>query len=201
LSGIALQLELGHCYHILQLLLTVITVELELLVNLSSIPLAYYLSIYPNFRNIWLSQAMASVSTLPPPALQASRAALASALAEQPVQNESSDTLNEGSLEDGEIQEVDMQAQAEGIRTVFNDPTNFNVKVSIHLLYCDSQLIYFLAPALLTMDPLVRLAGYQRAESATNTRHCVSSDTCPLDAWGGRCDGLDGRYQTRYKLR
>ena len=32
-------------------------------------------------------------------------------------------------LEPGEIQEVDMQAQADNIRTVFNDPTNFNVKV------------------------------------------------------------------------
>jgi translation initiation factor 4E len=79
---------------------------------------------------------MASVSTLPPQALQASRAALASALAEQPVQNESADTINEGPLEEGEIQEVDMQAQAEGIRTVFNDPTNFNVKVAVHPLSC-----------------------------------------------------------------
>lgn len=32
-------------------------------------------------------------------------------------------------MEDGEIQEVDMESQAEGIRTVFNNPKDFNVKV------------------------------------------------------------------------
>lgn len=31
--------------------------------------------------------------------------------------------------EEGEVQEIDMESQAEGIRTVFSDPTNFNVKV------------------------------------------------------------------------
>ncbi|KAJ7706110.1 eukaryotic translation initiation factor 4E class I [Mycena rosella] len=60
------------------------------------------------------------------PALTASRAALSAALADQVVPND------DESLEPGEIQEVDMQAQADGIRTVFNDPTNFNVK---HPLY------------------------------------------------------------------
>ncbi|CAK5280250.1 unnamed protein product [Mycena citricolor] len=57
---------------------------------------------------------------LPGPALSASRAALSAALADQAPEAES--------LEPGEIQEVevDMQAQAEGIRTVFSDPTNFN---------------------------------------------------------------------------
>lgn len=78
-------------------------------------------------------------STLPGPALAASRAALNAAIADQQVENggESPTTPaipepNGGgeSPEPGEIQEVDMQAQAEGIRTVFNDPTNFNVKVS-----------------------------------------------------------------------
>jgi translation initiation factor 4E len=54
------------------------------------------------------------------PALTASRAALSAALA---------DNTPDEVLEPGEIQEVDMQAQAEGIKTVFNDPTNFNVKV------------------------------------------------------------------------
>jgi translation initiation factor 4E len=67
---------------------------------------------------------MAAVSTLSGPALQASRAALSAALADQPSDNSADDAL-----EPGEIQEVDMQAQADGIRTVFNDPTNFNVKV------------------------------------------------------------------------
>ena len=69
---------------------------------------------------------MASVSSLPNPALQASKAALSAALAE----NEKKANGDE-SLEPGEIQEVDMQAQADNIRTVFNDPTNFNVKVGL----------------------------------------------------------------------
>lgn len=88
-------------------------------------------------------------STLPGPALAASRAALNAALADQqsteagqPEDASSSSSTaapaipepngNGESLEPGEIQEleVDMQAQAEGIRTVFNDPTNFNVKVT-----------------------------------------------------------------------
>ncbi|KAJ7925850.1 translation initiation factor eIF 4e-like domain-containing protein [Mycena leptocephala] len=64
--------------------------------------------------------------TLTGPALTASRAALSAALADQAAVND------DESLEPGEIQEVDMQAQAEGIRTVFSDPTNFNVK---HPLY------------------------------------------------------------------
>ena len=74
------------------------------------------------------THVMASVSTLPGPALQASKAALSSALAENLKDNEKA-TNGDQSLEPGEIQEVDMQAQADNIRTVFNDPTNFNVKV------------------------------------------------------------------------
>jgi len=69
---------------------------------------------------------MAAASTLSGQALQASRAALSAALAEQ------APTAEGESLEAGEIQEVNMEAQAEGIRTVFSDPTNFNVK---HPLY------------------------------------------------------------------
>ena len=77
---------------------------------------------------------MASVSSLPGPALQASRSAVQAALVEHP-EAESHSTAKDGevgddaSLEPGEIQEVDMQAQAETIRTVFSDPKNFNVKV------------------------------------------------------------------------
>lgn len=63
-------------------------------------------------------------STLPAPALQASRAAINAALSDQ-NQNNSDD------LEPGEIQEIDMEEQAEGIRTVFSDPKNFNVKVGV----------------------------------------------------------------------
>ncbi|KAJ7070971.1 eukaryotic translation initiation factor 4E class I [Mycena amicta] len=61
-------------------------------------------------------------SVLSGPALTSSRAALSAAL-----QDNASDDV-----EPGEIQEVDMQTQAETIRTVFSDPTNFNVK---HPLY------------------------------------------------------------------
>ncbi|KAK2461868.1 hypothetical protein APHAL10511_006331 [Amanita phalloides] len=60
-------------------------------------------------------------------ALQASRAALSAALADHPTPKDDGD-----SLEPGQVQEVDMQAQAEGLRTVFSDPKNFNVK---HPLY------------------------------------------------------------------
>jgi len=64
-------------------------------------------------------------STLPVPAQQASRAALNAAFAEQSQNNDKA-----GDYEPGEIQEVDMEEQAEGIRTVFSDPKNFNVKVT-----------------------------------------------------------------------
>ncbi|KAJ4484063.1 translation initiation factor eIF4e [Lentinula lateritia] len=68
------------------------------------------------------------VSALNGPTLAASRAALSAAMADENP-NISDDAE---SIEPGEIQEVNMEAQAEGIRTVFSDPTNFNVK---HPLY------------------------------------------------------------------
>jgi len=85
---------------------------------------------------------MASVSSsLPPSALQASQAALNSALAENPLHVNTN--VSPDSVEPGEIQEVDMVAQAENIRTVFNDPQNFNVK---HPLY-SSWTLWFDSPA------------------------------------------------------
>ncbi len=75
-------------------------------------------------------------STLNGPALAATRAALSAAMADNP-------TTEPENIEPGEIQEVNMEAQAEGIRTVFNDPTNFNVKVRVaffQLLSCSSNL-------------------------------------------------------------
>ena len=80
---------------------------------------------------------MASVSSLPGPALQASRSAVQAALAEHPEAEghstaKDSEVEDDGPLEPGEIQEVDMQAQAETIRTVFSDPKNFNVKVPFY---------------------------------------------------------------------
>ncbi|KAG5648039.1 hypothetical protein DXG03_007074 [Asterophora parasitica] len=77
-------------------------------------------------------------STLSGPAFQASRAALSAALADQP-----SSTASDENLEPGEIQEVNMETQANSIRTVFNDPTNFNVK---HPLYSPWTL-WFDSPA------------------------------------------------------
>ncbi|PPQ88616.1 hypothetical protein CVT25_010192 [Psilocybe cyanescens] len=81
---------------------------------------------------------MSATSTLTGSALQASRAALSAALADHPPT-----TTEDDDLESGEIQEVDMQAQAEGIRTVFSDPSNFNVK---HPLYSPWTL-WFDSPA------------------------------------------------------
>jgi translation initiation factor 4E len=77
---------------------------------------------------------MPPVSSLPGPAMQAARSAVQAALAEHPEADGHSITKDskagdEEPLEPGEIQEVDMQAQAETIRTVFSDPSNFNVKV------------------------------------------------------------------------
>lgn len=69
----------------------------------------------------------ADASSLTGPALQSSRAALSAALAEQSNHGPTDDEL----VESGEIQEIDMQGQAETIRTVFSDPNNFNVKVCI----------------------------------------------------------------------
>jgi len=71
-----------------------------------------------------------NTSSLTGPALQASRAALSAALAEH---DQTSQTVRseEELIEAGEIQEVDMQGQAEAIRTVFSDPNNFNVKVRV----------------------------------------------------------------------
>lgn len=72
--------------------------------------------------------------------MQASKAALNAALAEEEVKNAAN---GDATPEDGEVQEVDMQQQAENIRTVFNDPKNFNVK---HPLYSPWTL-WFDSPA------------------------------------------------------
>jgi len=87
------------------------------------------------FKGKFATTFMTSVSSLPGPALQASRSAVQAALAEHPetethaTAKDDGEVGDEASLEPGEIQEVDMQAQAETIRTVFSDPKNFNVKV------------------------------------------------------------------------
>lgn len=60
-------------------------------------------------------------SSLPGPALQASKAALNAALAD--IESSEPDEVQEI--------EVDMALQAETLKTVFNDPKNFNVKVRV----------------------------------------------------------------------
>jgi hypothetical protein len=88
---------------------------------------------------------MASTSPLPASALAASRAALNSALNEvadsesiqdKPASSISIDTSPatiapkaDGEATPQSAQELNMEAQAEEIRTVFNDPERFNVKV------------------------------------------------------------------------
>ena len=101
---------------------------------------------------------MATPSPLTGPALQASRAALSAALADTPSLAES--TTKEDEIEPGEIQEVDMQAQAETIRTVFSDPTNFNVKVNNLPLSSRIYDPWFLISAspLLSLDLVVRFS-------------------------------------------
>jgi translation initiation factor 4E len=86
---------------------------------------------------------MASISSsLPGPALQASKAALNAALAENPLHVKADVDLDPA--EPGEIQEIDMVAQAENIKTVFNDPQNFNVKVCVFPMF----LLCFFLPHL-----------------------------------------------------
>lgn len=89
---------------------------------------------------------MTTVSTLPPAALQASKAALDAAMAEGKVADGAKPPSSQAEngkesaddMEEGEIQEVDMESQAQGIRTVFSNPKDFNVKVrrSAFLFLC-----------------------------------------------------------------
>ncbi|KAF5311824.1 hypothetical protein D9619_003203 [Psilocybe cf. subviscida] len=84
----------------------------------------------------------ATTSPLSGASLAASRAALNAALAESAIAHQDGKSND---LEPGEIQEieVDMESQAEGIKTVFSDPSNFNVK---HPLYSPWTL-WFDSPA------------------------------------------------------
>ena len=152
---------------------------------------------------------MASVSSLPGPALQASRAAVQAALAEHPdaeahTTSKDGDADDDGSLEPGEIQEVDMQAQAETIRTVFSDPKNFNVKVRLltlsttNLCSISVPFFWFIAPAVFPMDTLVRFARNQGSESTSDTVYCISANTRPANAW---CRiGMDGGYKACHQF-
>jgi len=92
------------------------------------------------------------MSTLSASSQQANKTALSAALAENPES-----VPNGSDVELGEVQEVDMQAQAEDIRTVFSHPNNFNVKVRQGNSNHPAPLFISppVAPALLILDPLV----------------------------------------------
>ena len=152
---------------------------------------------------------MASVSSLPGAALQASRAAVQAALAEHPdaeahTTSKDGEAGDDGSMEPGEIQEVDMQAQAETIRTVFSDPKNFNVKVHLltlsaaYLLFNRAPFFWSIAPAVFPMDTLVRFALNQGSKFASDTVYCISANTRPANAW--RRIGMDGRYKASHRF-
>jgi len=90
------------------------------------------------------------MESIPASALNASRAALAAALADNeispapPDPTASNDTGAENEEKEQEpVQEVNMEAQAQEIRTVFNDPERFNVK---HPLY-SAWTLWFDSPA------------------------------------------------------
>lgn len=112
----------------------------------------FFLRAVPHYFEDSLTSTMSSdASSLTGPSLQASRAALSAAMAEQSHQAPTDDEL----VEAGEIQEIDMQGQAETIRTVFNDASNFNVKVRIYhfsknlsfayrWLSCNSSILFIL---------------------------------------------------------
>lgn len=103
-------------------------------------------------------------SSLTGSALQASRAALSAALVEHDQSNQI--PSEEELIEAGEIQEIDMQGQADAIRTVFSDPSNFNVKVGYELLgggYLGNiSWCVYTASSLFCLDTLVRLPLNQR---------------------------------------
>jgi translation initiation factor 4E len=72
---------------------------------------------------------MSSASTLPAQAATIAKAAVNASLVDAGDSPEVANSIENGNDEDGEVQEVNMEEQAEGIRTVFQDPKNFNVKV------------------------------------------------------------------------
>jgi hypothetical protein len=135
--------------------------------------------------------------SLPTPAAQASKAALSAAIAE----NGNGSGAPTG--EEGEAQEleVNMENQAEHIRTVFNDPTNFNVKVRTPTFVCcrlPVRSANCAAPALLTVDPVVRLTDDEGPQPPAN----AWALGLPADpwrrawhTWANSSHGMDGGYQ------
>ena len=84
--------------------------------------------LYLLFANNPFDLHIVATSALPAPAAQASKAALTAGMAdaEKPANGKLESTSEEGEVQE---LEVDMETQADQIRTVFSDPTNFNVKV------------------------------------------------------------------------
>jgi translation initiation factor 4E len=74
-----------------------------------------------------------TTSPLPTPAARASEAALSAAIAENGgdagADAPADKPADAPGAEDVQEVEINMESQADQIRTVFSDPTNFNVKV------------------------------------------------------------------------
>lgn len=121
------------------------------------------------------SISMTTASTLTGSALQASRAAVTAAFEDQSVSSSAQEDL-----EPGEIQEIDMETQADSIRTVFSDPTNFNVKVC-SLLQRDQvfRVKYSRFSILFTLPGLFGLTHLQ-ARTAICLRHLQRHFPRPL---------------------
>ena len=137
-------------------------------------------------------------STLSASSQQANKTALNAALTENPEKHPATKS-NENDVEPGEIQEVDMQAQADSIRTVFSDPTNFNVKVGPSLPpYAGPLTLHRLAPALLSVDALVRFSSHKKPESSPDPQYCAY--TAPSHPRCSLCAGMDGGHQASDQL-
>ena len=161
---------------------------------------------------------MTSVSSLPSSALNASKAALAAAIADNTDSNDDASKATDGASqppnltvdtkaqdesedkEPGEIQEVNMETQAEEIRTVFNDPERFNVKVIIAPLSPDLLHAYSHLPAssLLTLDIMVRFSCNKGAKPSSDAKRGLPPDT--VHTKHGCSRRLDGRHQTCHYL-
>lgn len=139
-------------------------------------------------------------SSLTGAALQASRAALSSALA---ADQTPSTTTTDENLEPGEIQEVDMVSQAENIRTVFSDPTNFNVKVRLRYYGYAVKCSFsgFTASSIFPLDSLVRLSCHKRPQSSSNSHLCIAANPITTNPKCYRCGPrVDGRHQASYQF-
>ena len=129
-------------------------------------------------------------STLPPAAQVASQAALKTAIADSPE-------LEQGEIEEGQDVVLD-PAKFEEMRTVFQDPQTFNVKVSLSpaqnpLTTAAYHQYDMVAPALFALDALVRLAQH-KGQNTSSDAVCVCAPYPRRRASYPRRAQLDGRH-------